>query len=177
MAVVDLKSGSITNFDASPRVAEDAGKGAPARLLMVDDFVTTANGDSIDSIYRMVRVPSTAKIKKVRIEHVALGAGCLTDVGVFYANSVGEIGAGKTAGAVIDRDFFASAYDAAAASVSGGVDVTNESGNYTLNEREMPLWEAVGLTSDPGGKFDICLQLTAATAAAGRVGLKVEYAE
>jgi len=53
--------------------------------------------------------------------------------------------------------------------------VTNESGTYTLDKQEQPLWQAAGLTSDPGTTLDIVLTLTAASAAAGKVGLRVSY--
>jgi len=162
MANVDIKSGSITNFDASPRVAESAGEGCLGNLAFIDDFVPVIDTDDSTSIYRVIRVPSNCLIKAVRVRHTALGGSCAMDIGLYYANSTGEVGAGKTPGAVIDVDFFASAYVASSAQLAG-IDITHEAAAaFPLTDHGLPLWEAAGLTSDPGGKFDIAATLTVA---------------
>jgi hypothetical protein len=174
MAVVTVKTTSITNQDASPRVAQQAGIGGGARIKRYDDFVTVTNGDSIASKYVMVRIPSTARVKRVFVENVAI-AGAIADIGVYYASSVNDISAGQTAGAVISAAFFGSAVALTAA--AQGTDVTNESGTYTIDKRNLPIWQALGFTADPGGKFDIVLTLTAAATATGLAALFVDTIE
>lgn len=68
MAADTLKSTSITNLDASPVTENTRGTGAGAYRYIVDDTVVcTATGiGTLASTYRMVRVPSNAKIKSAR---------------------------------------------------------------------------------------------------------------
>jgi hypothetical protein len=59
------------------------------------------------------------------------------------------------------QDFFATAIDCASAVAP--TDVTNESGTYTIDKRNQPIWQAVGLTTDPGGYFDIVATVVTTT--------------
>jgi hypothetical protein len=171
MAVVTVKSVSVTNQDASPRVAQQAGVGGGGRMKKYDDFFTITNGDSIASKYLVLRVPSNSRVKHITVENAAI-AGAIGDVGVYYAATAQDCAVGITPGTVIDADFFASAYSFVAGQLVP-IDVTFEGGFYTLANRVKPLWEAVGLTSDPGGKFDIVVTLTAAATATGNAYLDV----
>jgi hypothetical protein len=73
MTVENLKSASITNLDASPVVANVHGTGAAAYQYIVSDTVApTASGlGSTTSTYRIVRIPSNAKVTSVKL---AVGA-------------------------------------------------------------------------------------------------------
>lgn len=171
MAVETLKSTPITNLDATPIVPNTVGEGGLGTPREVEGFVTFPASASIGSTARLARVPSTAKIKVVNLESEAQAAGA-TDVGVYYST------AHKTgAGAVIDADFFGSAVSVAAA-VQPPTNVTGESGVYTLDKRTQPLWQAAGLTTDPGGFFDVVLTLTTAiTTGTGKTGIRVSYVD
>lgn len=176
MAVETVKSSSITNADASPYVRDTQGSTQPAHLKFVDDYVTIPASSSDNSVLRVVRIPTTAKVKRVTIESEAQGAGHV-NVGLYYSSSTQDSpGADDLAGAVIDEDFFASEVDLAAAVVP--TDITSEGGFYTLDERGMPIWQAVGLSADPGGYFDVALTVTATaiTTGTGKTGLRVEFA-
>lgn len=176
MAVDHVKTTVITNLDASPAVIATAGEGAPAPLRYVDGFATVLASGSVGATYQLCRVPSNAKIKSVYLESEAQTAGKF-DIGVFYATD-GE--GGRTTSllvaAAISAALFASAVDCAAA-VS--TDVTNESGTYTLDKRIQPLWQAAGLSTDPGGYFDIVASVitTAVTTGTGKIGLRVSYTD
>jgi len=176
MAVVTVKSASITNVDASPRVSTQAGLGGGGRMKKYVDTVALANGDSIASKYLAVRVPSNARVTRVRIDNTAITT-CASDIGVYYADIAQDCAVGITPGTVISVAFFGSAVSLATLSAAGAVDVTFESGTYTLALRGKALWEALALTSDPGGKFDIVFTLTAAAASAGTVYVEVETVE
>lgn len=177
MAVVTLKSTPVTNRDASPQVANNAGKGAGYRSRKVDgQLVADAADNSSGSTYRLCRVPSNCIVKSVTWDHTAFGGSCAGDVGVYYPAAGPDLGIGQTASAVIDADLFASALTLVSL-LTAPLDVTSESGVYTLDERTLPLWQAAGLSADPGGKFDVVVTLTAAAAAAGRVMVTVEYVE
>lgn len=176
MAVDHVKSTPITNLDASPAVANTAGEGAPTSLKVVDAFLTGVASSSINATYQFVRVPSNCKVKNIVFESEAQAAGAM-DIGVYYATD-GEGGQATAllAAAAISQAFFASAV--AITSAVTPTDVTNESGTYTLDKRSQPLWQAVGLSSDPGGWFDIVGTLTTAiTTGTGKMALRVAYAE
>lgn len=176
MAVVHVKSAQITNLDASPIVPLTAGEGGPAKLKVIDGYATLTASATIDSTIQLVRVPSNAKIKKVFFETAAQTSGAL-DIGVYYAtDGQGQKPAVLLASNAIDQDFFASAVV-----VTGTVaitDVTNESLTYTADKRVQPIWQAAGLTSDPGGSIDICATITTnTTTAAAVMGLTVFYTD
>lgn len=175
MAVVTVKSQAITDQDASPRVAPQAGTGGGYRVKEIDSFASVANGDSIASKYILFRVPSTIRVKDLWLENGAI-TGAIADIGIYYASRQEDVGAGVVAGSVIDADFFASVTSLVAGNAVP-LNVTNESTTYLLSLRDNPLWEALGLTSDPGGKFDIVATLTAASTAAGLIYMKMGYVE
>jgi hypothetical protein len=177
MAVVTTKTAAILALDGTPIAESTKGEGAPFTPKHHRGRITAVSGDSIASKYVFARVPSLCIVENVRVENDAV-TGAAMDVGVYFAHDSRHISPGQTAGAVIDADFFATAFSVATANTAtGGVDVTDESGAYTLAKREQPLWQALGLASDPGGKFDIVGTLTAAATAGGDIMLRVSYVE
>lgn len=177
MAVDHVKSTPVTNADASPAVANTAGEGGAAPLKSTSSgAVTAVASSSTDATYQFCRVPSNAKIKTIIFESQAQAAGTI-DIGVYYATD-GLIGKPTSllAANAIDQDFFASAV--AVTSLSQPTIVTNESGTYTPDKQNQPLWQAVGLTSDPGGNFDIVgTVVTAITTGTGKMGMQVQYTD
>jgi hypothetical protein len=165
MAVVTLKSTVITNRDATPQVIND-GRLERGSLRRSAGYVTAGAADSIASKYALVSLPSTAIVAGVILSCAALTSGA-ADIGVYRNTADG--------GAVVDVDLFASAQSVATALVKSNV--TNESGNYTLALQEQPLWQAAGLTANPGGSLDIVITLTAALTAGGLIGLEVYYVD
>ena len=177
MAVDHVKSTYITNMDASPAVIPTAGEGGPAPTKTVDGYATAVASSSADATYQLARIPSNAKVKSIIFESEAQAAGKF-DLGLYYATD-GVIGKTNAllAAAAIDQDFFATVIDCAAAVVP--TEVVNESGTYTLDKRAQPIWQAVGLTSDPGGNFDIVatVKTTAVTTGTGKFGIRVVYTD
>lgn len=176
MAVDHVKSIQVTNLDAKPIVPLTAGEGGPGNLKIVEGYATTVASGSQDATYQMVRVPSNCKVKQVWYEGGAQAAGTF-DIGVYYAtDGEGQKPLTLLAANAIDQDFFASIV--AVTSAVALTNVTNESGTYTIDKRVQPLWQAVGLTADPGGYFDICITIvTAITTGATVVGLTVIYTD
>ncbi len=175
MAVDHVKSAGITNLDAVPVVPLTTGEGAPGVLRQVDGYVTAVASSSADATYQLVRLPSNAKIKEITFESEAQGAGKF-DLGVYYAtNGTKGKPTALLAANAIDQAFFGTVIDAASAVVR--TDVLNESGAFTLDKRQMPLWQLLGLSSDPGGEFDIVatVKTTAVTTGTGKFGVSVRY--
>lgn len=181
MAVEHVKSTPITNRDGAtpPVVANTAGAGEGNYLKEVSGHAVALASSSADSTYQLVRVPSAAKIKEIIFESAAQTAGKF-DLGVYYATD-GRSGPSKAtsllAANAVDQDLFATDIDCASAVAP--TDVTNESGTYTIDKRQQPLWQAAGLTSDPGGFLDIVatVHTTAVTTGTGRFGVSVRYTE
>jgi hypothetical protein len=176
MAVDHVKATQITNWDATPVVQATAGIRGPSQLHYSEGYATALASSSADATYQLVRLPSTAKVKRVVFESEAQTAGKF-DLGAYYATD-GRVGKATAllAADAIDQDFFASAIDCASAVVR--TDVTAEGGFYTLDERIKPLWEALGLSADPGGNIDIVATVvtTAVTTGTGKFGISVEWA-
>lgn len=164
MAVVDKLSTTITNRDATPKVATNASI-SKGTLLEAIGFIDAANGDSANSTFRFCSVPSNARISQVLLScdgGASAGAG---NIGVYQTTENG--------GAVVDADLFASAQALTSALVHS--DVTHESGEYGIEEVEKPLWELLGLSADSKRYYDIVLTISTGIDAADTIGLKVRY--
>lgn len=172
MATEALKSTAITNLDSSPVSANDTGEGADGFLRLVGDYVTTTSGVTAGSTYQIVRIPTNAKVKEVITEGEAMTAGAF-DVGLYYSSSTSDGTQASVQGTAVDADFFATAVSFASAVTP--TNITNESGTYTLNKRNQPIWQAAGLSSDPGGFFDLVFTSTATVTAGARMGASVRY--
>lgn len=176
MGVSALKSASITNLDASPRVANTTGIGASGSQKSVDDYVTAVASDSTTSTYRLVRVPTDIKLKSLMFESEAQGAGKF-DVGLYYSDDTRDGTSAANSGAVIDQDLFATIIDCASAVTP--IEIIMESGTFTMDKRQKPLWQAAGLSSDPGGFFDIVATCatTAVTTGTGKIGARAVWVQ
>lgn len=145
--------------------------------------VATTSIDEIADVVLIAEVPSNAKIRSLSVKNDDLDSHSTptlaVDIGLFYAgDSVGQsLTLRKSLGDELDVDFFASAVTTLQAAVVTWTELTHESGVYGIEDYDLELWEAAGLTSDPGGHFIIGTKVTtaAATAAAGDVLLRVVY--
>lgn len=164
MGTSALKSSTITNRDATPRVANN-GRLQGGMVRRAYGYVTAAAADDTNSRYTMCELPSNAFVVAVYLSSVAQGGSGAVDVGVYRNTADGA--------AVVDADLFGSGVSVVSAVPR--TDVTNESTNYTAAKREQPLWQAAGLTSDPGGTLDVVLAPTAALTNGGAIAVEVLY--
>jgi len=171
MAVVTVKSTQITNRDAVPRTINNPAAVSGA----VQQFAATAeaaNGDSIASKYIMGQIPSNAVGEIIKLYCDAITSGA-ADIGIYRTTADG--------GAVVDVDFYASAQSIASAITTGTevqheADATDAGAGFGLADLEKPLWQRLGLTADPNVTYDVVVTLTAATTAAGTIGLRAYWA-
>lgn len=176
MAVVNTKSTAIANRDAIPSVIND-GRIEGSSLRSSIGSVAVGAADSATSYYPLVKVPTTAMVRRVFMTCPAGMTTLAGNIGVFKTT---RASGGSTTGVAANTGsdtIFASATTLASAADSK--DVTNLNSNaYPTDKREQPLWQAIGLAADPGGHFDIGIAVTTAnTGAAGRVGLEVQYVD
>lgn len=171
-----LKSTLITNRDATPKVLTDAFLSGGI-MEEVMGSVKTGASDTANSYYRLISVPSNARLSELKWQSDALGSGCVVDVGVWYPTSIPTGGASFLAsgssGAIISSSIFAAGLTAPAATAL--TEITNQSLNYLIPLQETPLWNVLGFALDPEINFDLGFVTRVATAAAGYVGLKCRY--
>ena len=152
-----LKSAQLTALDTvTPSLADvqNAGNGAPARTVTVSGSSATVSADNTASTYQLVRVPSNAVIKYVGFSAQAMSAGKLS-ISVYYSSSTIDGTAPANQGLVVSGcvALFSSDIDCSSAVVP--TEELTEANSFTPLMRQQPLWQAAGLASDPGGKFDI----------------------
>lgn len=155
MAVVNVKSTSITNQDANVATPGTLVNGG---LRGACEVVTLTNGDSIASTYRLFRIQSNARMSALNVFCAAITT-CAGDIGLYRTATDG--------GAVVSSGFFTAAQTLAAA--SPGINVLG--GNVLAPAaRNKKLWQALGLATDPAIYYDVTITLTAAAASTGAVG-------
>lgn len=162
MAAENLKSGYITNRDATPAVLTT---GNPGQVFRSYGKIEAAGGDA-GSTYRFCSIPSNAKMVRCWFSSDDLsGAGATMNLGLYQTTANG--------GAVVDADFFASAIDVATAAVAI-TEVTVERGATLIDEFEQPLWQRLGLSADSNRDYDVT-GVSGTAAATGTMVAWVEY--
>lgn len=165
MATEAVKSTPVTNAEATPRVFNNSA----VENGGVRQSVATVEAAAADagSTYRMARIPSNASGITLIFACDDLGTTATVNVGLHQTTANG--------GAVVDADFFASAVDCNAAAVAP-THIEHESGVYGIEDIEMLLWEALGLTADPKIDYDIMITSVGAIDAAGTMSIKAQWA-
>lgn len=166
MAVVTTKSTAITNRDATPPSKGNLQQG-PREVYEQVATVEVANGDSIASKLVFFSLPSSARLSALWLLCDAITSAA-ADFGIYRTTADG--------GAVVDADCFGSAVSIATA-ITVGTNILHESGVLDISEIEQPLWQILGLTSDPGVMYDLVATLTAAATAAGTVSVRLQYTQ
>ena len=164
MAVANTKSTHITNADASPPTltSDYISKGTVFEAV---GTVETLAADDALSVYRLCRVPSSARISSILLASDAITGATASDVGVYKTAREG--------GAVVDADFFATDVNLSAAATVF-TEVLLEATATDIDKVEKRLWELLGLTADPFIDYDIAVTVNDVTAA-GTISMKVKY--
>ncbi|WP_316176258.1 hypothetical protein [Bradyrhizobium sp. SZCCHNRI1073] len=181
MATEALKTTSITNMDSPTAV--QAGMGGQGYMLTVNDHVASTAGVTTGSTYRMCRIPTNAKVKRVLFSCAAHATTGSFDVDVAHSDSTTDGTPAPLQGTIpqisaADNKLFGAALSATTALKNS--DITF-SGTFTTTHQNMELWNvlvALGTTSfsaDPGGFFDILLKSTATDVTGGDLAIEVDY--
>lgn len=177
MVTETLKAAAITGYDTVPPTKPAGGAGASNGVYLVNDFITSTTGKTTGSIYRLVRVRSDCYVKRVVLESAAQGSGTTLSFGLYYSDAptAGVLDGTQVAlsGTVINAAFFATSVDVSSAVTP--TNITNQTGTYTVDKRNQPIWQAAGLASDPGGFFDIAATSTATINTGALFGITAEY--
>jgi hypothetical protein len=173
-----LKSTLISNRDATPKVLTDSYLSGGI-MEEVMGSVKTGSSDPAGNFYRLVQVPSNARVSQIYWQtDTILSNSCRLDLGVWYPTTVPVGGANfipsACAGTFIGTSFFANGLNPSAAIIAL-TEITNNSSNYLVPLQETPLWNVLGFLTDPEISFDMGFSVNVANSVAGYVGLKVRY--
>lgn len=166
-----LKSTAVTAMDTLPSVPLNPGAGGVGFLRSIWGYILSVTASlSATSVIRLVRVPSNAVVSSVKVTSGAQGAGKF-NIGVYRTPADGGLVAAASA-----DSFFTTDLDCASAVIDQECVMKATSGN-TPAKRTQPLWQAIGMTSDPGGMLDICatVHTTDVTTGTGALGALVQY--
>lgn len=176
MAASTFKGTMITNLEAQPVLVADRGAtGNGPKVAFVTNEIATTSIDEVNDIALLLPLPSNAKMLSLVIFNDDLDSHATptlaVDVGGYYGNDV----TGQTSGTAIDVNNIASAITTLQAANTTGVEILFEA--QDINGIGKPLWQILGLTTNPGGTIYIGIKATtaAATAAAGTVTLRAMY--
>lgn len=159
-------SQSITNRDATPRVLNNARLTGSVLMSATERVTMATTGHGVGTIHRLFEIPSNAVISRVFFSAPDIGTTTAADVGLYRTTADGA--------AVVDADFFASA-QALNAGPYENVDITRESTVITPANRHQAVWQILGLTADPGVRYDVALTMTGASDGTGSVDVTVQY--
>lgn len=165
MTTEALKSGAITNLDASPRVVNTNGIGGMSRTKLVDGSVTATTGKTTGGTYQLVRLPSNAIVKHLRIKLDATVTTFDGDVGCYYSTGANDGTLAANSGTKVNSTTGGALFGAAIDFHSQAT-FTDLCNSMTAAKLDKELWDACGLTVDPGGFFDIVLTNTSTTSGA-----------
>lgn len=176
MGVANLKSTFITNRDATPKVFSDASL-QNGHMCEAIGSVLTGASDSALSTYRLISIPSNARLSQLYWQSGALSNSAAMNVAAWFPSSV-QVGGGAflasgSAAALISSSVFAVGLLGGTATAL--TEITNSTGNYLIPLQETPLWNVLGLAVDPECNIDMGMMLSVGTGAAGYVGLKARY--
>ncbi len=150
MAQTNRNSSAIANLVANPRVINIPAK-AGGDLRILPGVIASAADDSANAVGRFIRVRSNDCIHALLYSGADATTAGAIDLGIYQTADNG--------GAVVDADFFASAF-ALTAGPDLNTDLAYESGTYTQAKSVQPLWQAMGLATDPGIEYDIAYTIT-----------------
>lgn len=167
------KSAAITNYDATPPLKPAGGAGGAGYLQENFGYVTTTTSDAGGSTYAVVRVRSDCYIKQLIWNSDAMSTSAAMDLGVYYSDNTTDFPTNPALpGTAINDNFFVD--NKAVSSAVVDTDVTH-SGSYTIDLNNEPLWQALGLSSDPGGYFDFVFTAETTVTTGGKIGLTVRF--
>lgn len=168
MASENLKTTAITNLDATPPV-RTTNYGQRTQVLYGSLTVTT--GKTLGSVYQLVRVPSNAILHNLKLWLDGAVTTLDGDVTLYYSDiwsdgTDAKAGTGAVAAHVFQTALDLHAIVAATEYLLGG--------NIKGTNLGKPLWQMAGLTSDPGGMFDIVVLTTSTNSGAAVINCQAE---
>ena len=148
--MASIKSNLMTNVTATPPVHNDVGKDGGRIRIVCDSFECDVSEiTAADDYILLCRLPTLARIVSAVFWNDALdsGSGLTMDLGLY-----------TPAGAVVDIDCYTTTPSAVfqAAVVGAGTELIAVHAS-DLDNMGKRLWDAAGVSTDPGGYYDLAL--------------------
>ncbi len=181
MSIFNIKSTVLANRDAVPKVFSE---GTLARSVIKEAYgaqkVSPAGSDlnAAGTQIRLVTVPSVARLSSLQYCGTSTGTSAL-DIAVWYPTTVPQQGGAfvtAAGGTLISSSKFLTNF---IIPDTNSVFTTAFPAMSVMGPEvlEQPLWQMLGLTSDPEMPLDIGIVVRTACAVNGYVGLKATYVE
>jgi hypothetical protein len=145
-------SNVISGYDAQPLIRPTAGQGGPAELKSIMGTITVTNGDTSSFAYRMIRLPTNAVVRSLKVALDAAATTFAGTVGLYFSDDPAPSDGTNilNIGTLFSASFFAFQYDIHA-NAGSWADITfqNAGGNsatdgfYVPSASNQPLWMAV----------------------------------
>ncbi len=181
MSVYNIKATPIAARDATPAALTNPETGKGFLKAVIGRERTSPEGISkgaAASQIRLISVPSNARLHSLEYALEALGTSAL-NVTAWYPTRIPQ-GAQNSPAASLNAVTVSSSLFVTSLS---GVDTlsawTNAfaAGSPTLVQMGQPLWQMLGLTSDPEVNMDLGFSVVTAVTTNGYVGLKATYVD
>lgn len=171
MSVFTIKSKVIANRDATPAVLTDPilAKGMSVDVIGVESVPTTAD---IASKVILLSVPSSARLASLDYFTGSLGTSVI-DIAVWFPTTVPVMSS-----VVAAKLISSSAFSQNLAGVDTGNPLTEAMGTIaqqSVVKRSQPLWQMLGLLSDPMLDLDFGFSVRTTNSIAGYVGLRARF--
>lgn len=158
MAVVNTKTASVTARDATPNTLTNYRK----QKSTDGGLVAIAAADDDTSVYRVMRINSSARIYEVKVTNDAITGGTDYDFGVYQTPANG--------GAVVTKDVLVDGATHASARLVPTLLPFQAGASYGK-----ALWEILGLSADPVREYDLCWTANTVGSGAGNLVTYVDF--
>jgi hypothetical protein len=174
-----LTQATLPTQAVNPIIRNTAGEGGAALLQQISDTVIVASGDNTSSTYSFVRLPTTAHVKSVRLYTTSIASAGAADFNVRYSDAINDGTPANLQGTVpqlssANNKLFGAAQSMVASGSPYDLTYANAT-NFPLGSENQPLWQVLGLTTDPGGFLDIVAYVTTIVTTGGVAMLRVDY--
>ncbi len=170
MSSFSIKSKVIANRDASPSVLSDAivSKGVLMEAVGCERIPTTADAGST---VKLLTIPSSARLSSLEYFNAGIGTSAL-DVAAWYPTSVAAQSGIVAATLISSSVFVANIQGVDTGTIA---DAMGTVAQQSVVRRTQPLWQSLGLASDPMIDIDLGFTVRTANSVAGYVGLRARY--
>lgn len=168
MAVVNIKSTSITNADATPLTLSNPqiARGQPVESIAA---ISMGASDSANSTYRVCRISSSARLSSLQVANDANTGGTSYKAGVLLTAADG----GGTAVSNSDGIFFSAVTMASArANFTELLSPAIAGNSASVANMEKRVWELLGLSADPYKVYDLAVTAVTPGSAGGNLAVK-----
>lgn len=177
MSTFNIKSVVIRDREASPPLKNNPEVSQGLLKGVVGIEKNTAAIVDAGTQFRLVSVPSNARLQSLEYTKETTGTTVL-DIAVWYPNQLPQGAENSVAASSESALISSSTFVSNISGVDGGTGFTNGFGAATtpsVGALGQPLWQMLGLSTDPHVDLDLGFTVRTATAEAGYVGLRASY--